>query len=548
MELDILKVMLGSIVFEVDNLLYTDLDRKKKTCIFCGIKDMRKVSSKFTIPSKVIIEDKKYSIVLVGYEVVLPERVKHLIISEGIAQIDCYSFCNHRFLETVELPDSLNILDCSCFYNCPSLKSVKISENTVVGQYCFWGSNWYNNLMSNAELGEDVYLGKTLIGWKGKKERVVVRSGTEKISIHQDTPFEFLEEIHLPNSIKEVKLFPDHENHLKRLYIEDINSYVSIKYQGEKDSFTNSVIGPVDIYLNNEKTDSIIVDNPVAGIRSYVLYGANIKNLIIGEKVGFINTNSIDNTPIEYLKLPPRISISGEFLSLITLKELHTDYSVKFLSSRILYFSHPNRITIEIDHDFDKEDALNLISLIRNAGSDDITIKTYFYGEKKVDGFIFIQTFINNLTRYLKNIKVFLDREGYKYLRRGIVEYTSHADLYIPEETYFDYCNRGWNTKACLVMYTDNEISYVKDSITGNYKVSCKIDNNGNNSYKGIIRVPETVIVDNEVFNVIGLDNFAFFGCKCIEKIVLPKNMEINPMALLDNENILIERYEEPIN
>ena len=215
---------------------------------------------------------------MVSYEVVLPRKVKHLVVSEGITQIDSYSFCNHRSLETVELPDSLNILDCACFYNCPFLKFVKLGKNTAVSQTCFEGSYWYNNIIKESEVGKDIYLGRTLIGWKGKKKKVIVRPGTEEIIIHQDTLFEFLEEIHLPKSIKRVKLYLNHENCLKRLYIEDINSYVSIEYQSEKDSLTNTNSGHfVDIFIRGEKTDSIIIDNPIGEIRKYVLYGANIK-------------------------------------------------------------------------------------------------------------------------------------------------------------------------------------------------------------------------------------------------------------------------------
>lgn len=549
MELDILKSMLDNTVFEVDNLLYTDLDSDKKDCTFCGIKDRRKVSLKFTIPGEVIIHGEKYSVVLVSYEIVLPEKVKHLVISEGIVQIDSYSFNNHESLETVELPESLNILDYTCFYNCLSLKSVKISDNTSVGRYCFYGSPWYNGLIKNAEIGKDIYLGKTLIGWNGKKKSLTVKPGTEKITIHPKTFFEGLEEIHLPNSIKEVNLYP-HENGLKRLFIDDINSYVSIYYPEDHDSLTNSLRGQVDLYIGGEKTDSLIIDNPVSGIRKHVLFGANIKNLVIGEKVNFINTNSIDCTPLEYLKLPPGINVSGEFTNLLNLKELHIDHTVKFLNNKVLYFSLPDEtltVKIEIDSNFNKDSAFNLSSFIRNTGYKNINVKIYFYGTKEVDGLTVIDIFINNLTRYYKNIKVILDREGYKYLSMGITDYSAHTDLYIPEEAYHSYCRYGWNTKAHLVKYSDDEISFVRDLDTEKYKVSCKINDVGENSYRGIIRIPEDIIIDGKSYEVTGLDNFAFFGCKCIEKIILPKDMEINQMAFLDNENLLVERYEEVI-
>ena len=238
---------------------------------------------------------------------------------------------------------------------------------------------------------------------------------------------------------------------------------------------------------------------------------------------------------------------------MLNFKELHIDHSVLFHDSRVFCFlCHDEILTvkIDIDNNLDRENAYGLVLLLKNFGNNKIIIKNYFHGSKKVNANIFIDVFINNLFKFLNKVsidnnlnevKILLDRYGYKYLDN--VEFSA-LNLYVPEEAYDDYCKKGWNN---LIKYSDDEISYITDNATNECKVSCKIDNKGDNSYRGIIRVPKTVIIDGYNYDVVGLDNFAFYGCKGIEKIVLPEDLEINPMALLGNENILIERYENLI-
>lgn len=73
--------------------------------------------------------------------------------------------------------------------------------------------------------------------------------------------------------------------------------------------------------------------------------------------------------------------------------------------------------------------------------------------------------------------------------------------------------------------------------------VTYKLDDNGNNMYTGDIIIPNKTIIGNKVYNVIGISDFAFFGCLGISSIEIPKNMDfdnISENAVDDKDNCII--------
>lgn len=73
--------------------------------------------------------------------------------------------------------------------------------------------------------------------------------------------------------------------------------------------------------------------------------------------------------------------------------------------------------------------------------------------------------------------------------------------------------------------------------------VTYKLDENGNNVYTGDIIIPNKTIIGTKAYNVIGISDFAFFGCLGISSIEVPKNMDfdnISKRAVEDKDNCII--------
>ncbi len=59
------------------------------------------------------------------------DRIKEVIIKDGIVSIDCNTFFNLPILENVILPDSLNTIEVENFTDCPNLKSITLPPSLM---------------------------------------------------------------------------------------------------------------------------------------------------------------------------------------------------------------------------------------------------------------------------------------------------------------------------------------------------------------------------------------------------------------------------------
>ena len=73
--------------------------------------------------------------------------------------------------------------------------------------------------------------------------------------------------------------------------------------------------------------------------------------------------------------------------------------------------------------------------------------------------------------------------------------------------------------------------------------VTYKLDENGDNMYTGDIIIPNKTIIGTKAYNVIGISDFAFFGCLGVSSIEIPENMDfdnISKSAVEDKDNCII--------
>ena len=73
--------------------------------------------------------------------------------------------------------------------------------------------------------------------------------------------------------------------------------------------------------------------------------------------------------------------------------------------------------------------------------------------------------------------------------------------------------------------------------------VTYNLNDKGDNTYTGDIIIPGKTIIGSKVYNVVGISDFAFFGCSGISSIEIPKNMEfdnVSEIAIDDKDNCII--------
>ncbi len=116
---------------------------------------------KLTISGSGDMRNYKYDVYSPFYN---DDRIKNVVISDGITRIGKYTFEGCRSLESITIPDSVNLIGYSSFGNCSSLQGITVSSNVRrirahafsgctslsnvtlsegalydIGEYAFWG-------------------------------------------------------------------------------------------------------------------------------------------------------------------------------------------------------------------------------------------------------------------------------------------------------------------------------------------------------------------------------------------------------------------------
>ncbi|MCR5718842.1 MAG: leucine-rich repeat protein [Oscillospiraceae bacterium] len=75
------------------------------------------------------------------------EKIKSVIIKNGITNIGCYAFGYCENLATVDIPDSVTTIERLAFYNCTNLTSITIPDTvTTIEKYSFIGCANLNSI------------------------------------------------------------------------------------------------------------------------------------------------------------------------------------------------------------------------------------------------------------------------------------------------------------------------------------------------------------------------------------------------------------------
>ena len=78
--------------------------------------------------------------IIYAYAFAFRERIKEIIIPDGVTSIGAYAFCGCKSLKSITIPNSVTSIGDRAFHGCKSLKSVTIPNSvTSIGKWAFYG-------------------------------------------------------------------------------------------------------------------------------------------------------------------------------------------------------------------------------------------------------------------------------------------------------------------------------------------------------------------------------------------------------------------------
>lgn len=93
--------------------------------------------------------------------------------------------------------------------------------------------------------------------------------------------------------------------------------------------------------------------------------------------------------------------------------------------------------------------------------------------------------------------------------------------------------------------YFTDLVYEIKDE--NNCVVTYNLDDKGDNTYTGDIIIPGKTIIGSKVYNVVGISDFAFFGCSGISSIEIPNSMDFDSISesAIDDDNCVIFKFKK---
>ena len=153
-------------------------------------------------------------------------KIKEVVIKDGVTSIGDFAFENCSGLTSVTIPNSVTSIGNLAFYDCSGLTSVTIPNSvtsigdhafsgcsgltslsipnsvTSIGWSAFYGTKWYDNQPDGV-----VYAGKLLYAYKGtmpSNSKIEIKEGTTQIVNGAFSGCSGLTSVTIPNSVTSI--------------------------------------------------------------------------------------------------------------------------------------------------------------------------------------------------------------------------------------------------------------------------------------------------------------------------------------------------------
>lgn len=247
------------------------------------------------------------------------DKIKKVVISEGVTSIGSYAFANCPQLSEIVISDSVTNIGYRAFINCTGLKEIEITKNIrTIGAYAFQGCSLLETLNFNAQNANSVYYNafyncpvKTLnIGPSvnnfpkvSSVETVAIAEGTAVVPYEAFSGCKYLTNVSLPNTLTTIS-----ENAFYNCTsLESINIPDSVTYIGRY------------AFQNCEGLTMITTPNSDCYIDYRAFYNClNLTTVNYNTYSGSIYYNSFENCPVKTLNIGVGVNYIPKFYTVET--------------------------------------------------------------------------------------------------------------------------------------------------------------------------------------------------------------------------------------
>ena len=503
--------------------------------------DRRIRYKKLEIPENVEYDGKNYIVKETNFSSFDGCRAEEIVLPPTLETIK-YSFTRCRNLKKIIIPKSVKIIGDGSFCNCPNLNDIYFEGNPddiIIQVSAFSNSGWINKKLENLNdefyspsVEEQViYLGKNLVGvWREIKE-LRVKPGTRNVYLYNCSA---LEKIFFPSSIDtlDVNAFTN----LKEVHYETMESFLGLNQMGDFRQREN-----FDLYIGGEKITNLEIPPGTKILRRYLTHKTTVKNIDIPHGLNFIYDFAVSED-IDEVYFPKDVGyVASRNLG-------HKVILWSSLARRILTaYCSVRELTILVE------------PLLGN--------KRYCCGY----GFVFPQECItasiiftfdpcpSEVTNFFKDIWPHLTSYYSKWvnlylspeallLSEDFIKSTviSKKRIHVPSYLVEKFKNHAvWgNFTVVAGEYNSVKCNVLDDSTAC---VVCNPDEEGNNNYSGLFRIPDYIEVDESLYKISEIFDFAFSSISDRLRVIVPWDIKISDLAFFDSPKVEIIDYVEDI-
>lgn len=240
--------------------------------------------------------------------------------------IGAYAFQNCTRIESIRLPDTIEMIHSGAFKDCKRLRAITLPEGCdSVGARAFFGCTGL--LEVTLPVGVELQIGAfegcrniesvtapadMLSAFPSERLARVVINGGDHIHENSFMGYTALREISIPKSIKRIEnlAFNDCDS-LEGVYIEDLAAFCAIEF-GEADA--NPLRYAKKLYLNGELVTDLVIPEGVTAIAPRAFDGCtSIKSVVLPESLTEIGEGAFRATSIAKIEIGSGVEVVGKY-------------------------------------------------------------------------------------------------------------------------------------------------------------------------------------------------------------------------------------------
>ena len=503
------------------------LNEENRECGCCDVSDRRyKYKNHLIIPETITHNGITYTVTTIPNDSFRGSKITSISFPETIKKIGGFCFIGCDYLNNVDIPDTIKSIGFQSFCNCCNLSTIKLNDITEIYPKAFFNTPYYRNLFSNCKDNECIYLGNSLINIGDNCETVITRPGTRSISIPCRSSIR-IKKLILSNTVSYIELtkFITIEN----IYVDSLESYFNINILTE----LRRLGLMINLYVNNKLVKDLIVPDYIRSLSRLHISGLSINTIKINDQLRRVDYNCFTGCKnLKSLTLPglSPTFFNSEVLSESGIKEIIINQNCRFTSETL---KTNLDIIIKIDRPINVGNRLffeNINNAFRHGiVKPDIILVLLDDSKKTIDSIIsaFGKSDLKNLVIHLPEEMLsadYSDIEGKFFIDfRVPSKLLDEFKKVLPRSVKYSYINY----KGCsdLEYYLDGDKTIIIP----------KLDENDENQYKGIIKIPNTL-------KNVELYPFAFANCIELKEVICNDDIKINKDTFLNSGNVKITR------